>query len=212
MRTKLARDRETPFVTRPSHLHWRFRVVIGMHLLGVTDMESYAKALSLGVSGKWDVEAAEKFVAFVLCHDNAVIQMGLQDGLTMEAAVELQNSVRIRCKACGTNLNAVPCHTCIANRHQGPHIDLSLSDDDAWLESADPTIYPQPTTAPPGSSEKIAVLRKRFERNEFLHHEHDNRIEHEYTSPWLLRDMVSHRTPGMTPRKNASQAGDFRCN
>lgn len=206
MRTKLAKNTRTPFVTRPSHLHWLFRVVIGLHRLGVTDMESYARALSLGNASNWDLDKAQRFVTFVLCHENAVIQMGLEDGLTLESAVQLQNSVQVRCKVCGTNVNAVPCHTCIANRPQGLLPASDSFDEDEWLEAGEPSNHPRPTLAVPGTAEKVEILRKRFDRDEFLHHDNDKRIETGYINPWSNHDMVSRNTPGMTPRKVLSQA------
>jgi hypothetical protein len=203
MRTKLAKNNRTPFVTRPSHLHWRFRVVIGLHRLGATDMEIYARALSLGNSEGWDLKKAQQFVTFTLCHENAVIQMALEDGLTLESAVLLQNSAQVRCKVCGTNVNAVPCHTCISNSPRGLGVISSDMDDDDWIEAGEPVIQPQPTLAEPGSHQKVEILRKRFERDEFMHHAHDKRLETGYINPWLYRDTVSQKYPGMTPRKAA---------
>lgn len=211
MRSEFAAS-DRSLVKKPSHLHWRFRVVIGLHHLGVTDMDVYARALSLRKRGKWDQEKAAEFVASTLASDHPVMRQALEDGLTVDSSVTLRNGARVRCQTCGTNLLEVPCHMCRATRQEGFRGNLPDSDDgtEEWLEqwfcAEEPAELPAPTDSYPGTSEKVQILKKRFTLNQLMHHPDDKKDPTGYINPWELRDTVSLNYPGMVARKELAQA------
>lgn len=212
MRSEFAAS-DRSLVKKPSHLHWRFRVVIGLHHLGVTDMSVYAKALGWrSKRGVWDEAKAAEFVANTLVSTNPVMLMALEDGLTVESGVILRNGAKARCKTCGTNLSEVPCHVCRADRQKGLRGNLPDSDDgsddwlEQWISAEEPAMLPTPVDSNPGTAEKVEILRKRFDRDELLHHPDDKKETTGYISPWELRDTVSHKYPGMVARKELAQA------
>lgn len=203
-------------VKKTSHLHWRFRVVIGLHHLGVTDMEVYARALGWISKRRGGLEQAKAkaaaFLANTLTSSNIVMRMAVEDGLTVDSAVLLRNGAKVRCSKCGSNLVEVPCHVCIANRQEGFRGCLPDSDDgtDEWLEqwicAEEPAVLASQTDADPGTREKVKVLASRFHRNELLHHPDDRRDATGYIRPWELSDNVSLNYPGMVARKELATA------
>lgn len=199
-------------VTRPSHLHWRFRVAIGLHQLGVTDMDVYARAFGYRKRGGWDHQKATAFLANCLVSNHPVMRQIIEDGLTIDSGVVLRNGAKARCTACGTNLTEIPCHLCIAKRQEGFRGNLPDSDDgsDEWLEqwfsAEEPAILPHSTDAEPGTVEKVRILASRFRRDELLHHPDDKKVVTGYINPCELRDTVSHNHPGIVTRREIALA------
>lgn len=176
-------------ITRVRHLDWRVRAIIGLHQLGVSDMLTFARALSLRTAKRrtapFDPAAAALRVAEVIANTHPVVLFGLRVGLPEDAKAKLKNGCTVRCPRCGTNVDQVPCHTCtMRDRAKFP---VAAPDDgtDQWLEDwiaegADAGIPENATVAEPGTPEKLDVMAERFASGKQIHHPGDRSSRYEH--------------------------------
>ena len=111
------------------------------------------------------VEKLHSFVGDLYSSQEYLIQTILRLGLPGFCAAELPMPNTVRCRKCGNTVSVVPCVSC-AN-------SVETKKKEKLKETADAVISQIPTLAPPGSDEKIEIMRLRILRGESPFHPQD---------------------------------------
>lgn len=139
------------------HLCWQVRAAIAL-----TRMKLKPKEVA-DLLGCPSGREMYRFVRKLRASDNPMVRKAWLEGLPPDASFTLPGGQTVKCEACGSLLQAVPCIVCAmpAGREASPAKLNGVSS----AENA--------TGARPGTSEKIKVLRERAMRRESLYHEAD---------------------------------------
>lgn len=106
---------------------------------------------------------------------NLAIKNALERGLSLDASVDLTpGGQRVRCKACNSLLSSVPCRGCIMGSRDRSAVDATEHRD--GTENKILKECRKPTTARPGSYEKLLVMQKRLEKGYSAFHKDDEKI------------------------------------
>jgi hypothetical protein len=139
--------------------------VIGLWNMGITDEERVTRLAAY---------RNRDYVRGVIhairnCADPTVLKW-VEHGLPAGASAPIYEG-HVRCELCGSDVNMVPCPRC---NMIGPAVPMKRR-----RQRTRP--IPEPTTARPGTPEKMAVMRARLRAGRALSHPDDPVIEREWT-------------------------------
>lgn len=161
-------------------------VAIGLMKMGICDAKNLSSCLGISTIEANSIIEADSIITRVLTDDSPIMSFLLEFRTPHSCAVSIsrwKNEGRVvRCPKCNNLINCIPCINCYCENYE----ELELENDQ--YEPRDP---PCSVESEPGSEDKIAVMRIRFEKGYKVFHDGDKQITPEIESSIRDRKLRS---------------------